>query len=142
MTDDPNGPKNLDKLFDQIKGMARLCKRNKPTRGSRPVVYAKSPRQVCDICLKLYDYAICNTQTEPTLSRCEDCKQKLSEGYIAVTCLKGGYAFIKSESLSEFAGKMLRVSDETFQAVQAKSQSNNREQDIPKQPDSQATDIA
>lgn len=142
MTDDPNAPKNLDKLFDQIKGMARLCKRGNPTRGSRPVIYSKSPRQICDICLKLFDYAVCNTKCEPALTRCEDCKAKLSEGYIAITCIKGGYAFIKSESLAEFNGKMLRVSDETFQAVLNKSQGNNREQDIPKQPDSQATDIA
>lgn len=129
--DGPN-PEHLRKLLGQLKGMAKEAKRKVAHRRGR--VFAgkattpKLPRQICDICNVPFDFVIATKPIIPEISRCADCKQKLSEGWTALVGkpkIAGDWlhAFVRSPAFK--AGEVIsNLSEETMKAVQAKLNQN------------------
>jgi hypothetical protein len=114
-----SGPQNLEKLRDMLPGMKRqrqIRKHHRP--GSRAVSYKKVPRQVCQICWALFDYAIGPASTEPTLSICTECKGRLAEGYTALITIGGQHRFVKSSALNAAVkGQVRVVKDEDLESL-------------------------
>jgi len=111
-------PQHLDRLNGMLRSMARLVKgKRRSTPGARRVSYTMNPRQACDVCNTLFDYAICPAQM-PAMSRCGECKQKLADGYTALISPSGGYAFVKAATLKP--GEVVKISDDVFEKVLAR----------------------
>lgn len=115
--DDPNGPQNLEKLSGMLKGMVRQARRAGRRRNSVKVThYVKSPRQVCDICLKLFDEAVVADDAEPELSRCVECKEKLAKGWTVLLAFGASPLWIESKMV-EARGKLYKLTQEQYDAV-------------------------
>lgn len=116
---DSNGPQHLDKVLEMMPGMkSHLRSKLKRRHPSVTVAYKKHPRQICDICNKLFDYAVCSSETVPQITRCSDCKTLLTEGYTAFRSLSGGWAFLKSSAFKEhMKGAIRTVSDEELEQI-------------------------
>lgn len=86
VSENGNGPQNLEKLFSQIKGMAREARRSLRSRKNRVHVATKavqSPRFSCDVCGVGYDLSLQKDPGPPAKGRCGDCKNQLVSGFTA-----------------------------------------------------------
>ena len=120
-------PRNLEKLFGQLKGMAKEARRSVKHRRGRVLAgrnAPKLPRQICDVCNIPFDFATQTRPGVPQISRCNGCKEKLAAGFTALVGKpkvngEWTYAFVRSSVLK--AGHVyINLSDETMAAVKAK----------------------
>ena len=103
-------------MLPGMKHQRKVRKHHRP--GSRAVAYQKVPRQVCQICWTLFDHAICAITTEPQLSTCTPCKEKLGEGFTALVTIGGAHRFVKSPALKpELRGQIRVVGDEELEML-------------------------
>jgi len=125
MNPDPNAPKNLAKLFGDMKDYVRQH-RNGNTPIQKRAKAVSNARQVCEVCMKLFDFALIHGDHEIAVSHCEDCKKLLAQGYTALL-ESSRFAFVKMpEKDKDLRGLILRVDKATLDAVQKQMKENEQ----------------
>jgi len=97
-----------------IKGMAK-----KRTIGRGAPTLTRRPKKVCKVCGLLWDYKLLKVSEETNIEsvNCEVCQKQLDDGCAALVCGEK-YAFIKSNSLQDWAGTIQRVSPNVMDAIE------------------------
>lgn len=96
-------------------GMQEELERKRKFRGL-PAVKEMVPKKMCGICGRGFDYTSIQGPL-PEMDTCKKCKEKLAEGYTALIS-DNRFAFIKSASLIDQAGKIMNISPNVMEAVQ------------------------
>lgn len=125
------GPQNLRKAFGMLGGMKQQV-RNRTKKASKGLIVNKDgkvsewlPRQTCDICATCFDFALIPADSPVSVGRCADCKEKLSTGHYAVVSSKGYAIIAATGQFSDMGGKVVRVTPDNFDKIQAKYGKNS-----------------
>lgn len=113
----PQGPSPefFRRLKDQLPSFREEVEKKRVRAGQTPVA-DMVPKKVCEVCGKGFDWGPIKGPL-PELAVCEKCEKQLGEGYTALKA-DNRYAFIKSKSLEDMAGKIMEVSPEVMDQVQ------------------------
>lgn len=113
----PSGPSPefFRHLKDQLPAMKRDLEKKRALRGQIPVA-DMVPKKVCEVCGRGFDWGPIKGPI-PELSLCDGCDKALKDGYAALVS-DNRYAFIKSPSLSDMAGQIVKISPDVMEAVQ------------------------
>jgi len=119
---------NLEKAHRMMRGMVKEARR-RSAKAARKNGKAKLPRQICTVCARLFDLAIIKTNTPVIGAICSDCKQTLAQGYIAIVCVNGGFAFIKPKTpgFEHLAGKIIPATVEEMEKLKAKMDEQSKQ---------------
>lgn len=112
------GPRNLRNALKVMGG--EIHQMRKKLRRYVRSGFQKTPRQVCKVCAKLFDYAVIDPNTKAAASLCSDCLALLKDGYTAIVSMNPDvFAFVKSDYLKEHgqAGQIVQLSAENFAKI-------------------------
>lgn len=114
---EPKGPdpEFFKRLKKQLPSLRDEVEKKRTLRGHTPVS-EMVPKKVCSVCGKGFDWGPIKGPI-PDLAVCDKCQAKLDEGYTALKS-DNRYAFIKSASLADMAGKIVPISPDVMEAVQ------------------------
>lgn len=113
----PPSPENLRRLYEALPDYVEQLEEKREARGEKRV--SKSlPKNLCDICGRGYNhsYLVLKDSVPEMDGHCPRCETFLKEGYTALIA-GNEFAFIKSASLEDMAGKVQKISSDTMTAV-------------------------
>lgn len=118
--------KTLQSLFKALPGYVKQFKKKAAAKKAMRATHATLPRKVCKICCVAFDSAYVRKDAGIEPAICESCQKLLDSGHVAL--IEGmRYAFIlpKGDAMNDMKGKIVKVSTETMDAVQARKGDSN-----------------